>query len=95
MRLSKNISQTVIASAFSIGMLLAASGSASAYVTCNSNGDCWHTDEQLKIPNVTLSFHDDAWREQHQADKQYTWHDPDSDHDWQHGYWDHGEWHTR
>jgi len=22
------------------------------------------------------------------------WHDVDNDHDWHHGYWDHGNWHT-
>ena len=78
----------------SVGLLVAVSGAASAYVTCNSHGDCWHTDDQVKFPNVTLSYHDDAWRDQHRNDEHYKWHDTDNDHDWHHGYWDNGAWHS-
>lgn len=80
--------------ALGAGLLVALSGAASAYVTCNRNGDCWHTDDRITFPHVTLSFHDDSWRDQHREDKRYTWHDPDNDHDWHHGYWDHGNWHA-
>ena len=67
---------------------------ASAYVTCNREGDCWHTDTRVHFPGVTLSFHDDKWRDEHREDSHYKWHDPDNDHDSQRGYWDHGSWHN-
>lgn len=66
---------------------------ASAYVTCNSAGDCWHTDERIHFPGVTFTFHDDSWRDRHREDRHYRWHDPDNDHDWHHGYWERGTWH--
>jgi hypothetical protein len=33
---------------------------ASAYVACNSDGDCWHTDARVAAPAVTFSHHPDA-----------------------------------
>ena len=77
--------------AASLGMTLATP--ASAYVTCNREGDCWRTETRIHFPGVTLSFHDDRWWERHRHDRHYSWHDFDNDHDWHHGYWDRGEWH--
>jgi len=34
---------------------------ASAYVACNSDGDCWHTDAQVAVPGVTFNYHPDDW----------------------------------
>lgn len=82
---------TATALAAGLGMTLASP--ASAYVTCNSAGDCWHTDERIHFPGVTFTFHDDGWRDQHREDRHYRWHDPDNDHDWHHGYWERGTWH--
>jgi hypothetical protein len=82
---------TAGALAAGLGMTFAAP--ASAYVTCNRQGDCWHVETRLHFPGVTLSFHDDSWWERHRHDRHYSWHDFDNDHDWHHGYWDHGEWH--
>ena len=89
----KRFAQIAMACAFGAGLSVAASSSASAYVACNSSGDCWHTEDRVTFPGVTLSFHDDGWRDQHREDKHWHWHDTDNDHDWHHGYWDHGEWH--
>lgn len=91
----KTLGQIALACVIGAGMSLAVSNSASAYVTCNSHGDCWHTDEHVTFPGVTFSFHDDSWRDQHRDDKQYRWHDADNDHDWHNGYWDNGSWHSR
>jgi hypothetical protein len=76
------------------GLLLAATGPASALVTCNSNGDCWHTEERVTYPSVTFTYHDDPWWDQHRAERTYVWHEADADHDWHHGYWLRGEWHA-
>ena len=65
--------------AAALGMTFAAP--ASAYVTCNRQGDCWHVETRLHFPGVTLSFHDDSWWERHRHDRHYSWHDLDNDHD--------------
>jgi len=90
----KRFAQIAMACAFGAGLSLAVSSPASAYVACNNSGDCWHTEDHVTFPGVSLSFHDDAWRDQHREDKEMRWHDVDNDHDWHHGYWDHGTWHS-
>jgi hypothetical protein len=91
----KRLTQIALACAFGAGLSLSLSSAASAYVVCDSDGDdCWQTTDRVQFPGVTLSFHDDAWRDQHREDKKLRWHDTDNDHDWHHGYWSHGEWHT-
>jgi len=76
-----------------VGTGLLAGSPAWAYITCNSDGDCWHTEERVTFPGVTFSFHDDKWRDEHRDDRTYVWHDADPDHDWHHGYWVRREWH--
>jgi hypothetical protein len=73
------------------GVLLSATP-ASAYVACNSNGDCWRTGSKMHWSGVVLSYHDDDWWDVHKADPQYHWHDEDTDHRWEHGYWKSGTW---
>src|SRR4051812_37181409 len=46
------------ASAFA---LMGSAGGASAYVACNHEGDCWHTDERTRAPGVTFQIHPDDW----------------------------------
>ena len=67
---------------------------ASAYTACNRQGDCWHTDSRVHFPGVTLSFHDDKWADKNRNNARYHWHETDNDHDWHHGYWSRGEWHS-
>ena len=67
-------------------------GSASAYVACNRDGDCWHTDARVHAPGVTFDFHPDDWYFHR------SW-DNDRDHHWReyhegHGYWRNGVWIT-
>ena len=63
--------------AFAAGIGLAASVPASAYVACNSTGDCWHTESRVTVPGVTFSWHPDDWYfHQHwDADKDRHWRD--------------------
>ncbi|HEX4270720.1 MAG TPA: hypothetical protein VHZ32_05005 [Rhizomicrobium sp.] len=77
-----------------VGLVLAIAAPASAYTACNREGDCWHTDSRVHFPGLTLSFHDDKWGDTHRNDTHYHWHDADNGHDWHHGYWRGGEWHS-
>jgi hypothetical protein len=72
------------------GLLLGTTGMASAYVVCNDEGDCWHTDHREHHPGIHFIIHTDDW---------YFHHDWDNDHDrrWRqyhegHGYWHSGVW---
>ena len=84
----------VLASVFAAAGLCVAIAPASAYTTCNREGDCWHTDTRVHIPGVTLNFHDDKWWDANRSNARYHWHDADAGHDWHHGYWSRGEWHS-
>lgn len=44
-----------------VGGLVAASSAASAYVVCNKDGDCWHTEGRYKYPDRTYVSHPDDW----------------------------------
>ena len=47
---------------FATGTLIASTGSVSARVVCNAEGDCWHTDAvPPRAPGVTFSVHPDDW----------------------------------
>ena len=35
--------------------------SASAYVACNRDGDCWHTEKRVTAPGVHFDYHPDDW----------------------------------
>ena len=54
----KNI---LLVAALSAGALVAVSASASAYVVCNRDGDCWHTDSRYRYPGAGYSWHPDNW----------------------------------
>jgi hypothetical protein len=43
------------------GGLAASSIAANAYVACNHDGDCWHTDSRVTAPGVTFDYHPDDW----------------------------------
>ena len=91
MKLTKVILGSVLAAAASVAV---ATAPASAYTTCNSEGDCWHTDSRVHFPGVTLSVHDDKWWDKNRDNARYHWHETDNGHDWHHGYWSRGEWHS-
>jgi len=74
--------------------LCLASAPASAYTACNREGDCWHTDKRVHFHGARISFHNDKWWDRNSRNTRYHWHDADNDHDWHHGYWSRGEWHS-
>ena len=87
--------KTLFAAVATAGLLAVTAAPASAYTVCNRNGDCWHAASRFTVPKFALTFHTDKWWDANKKNKKYSWHDADNDHDWQHGYWDHGTWHTR
>ena len=50
---------------------------ASAYVTCNSDGDCWHTDARPRAPGIKFNSHPDDWyfHQKWQDNKDYHYRD--------------------
>jgi hypothetical protein len=49
------------AASLSLAGLAATTSSASAYIACNRDGDCWHTDSRVRAPGVRFDFHPDDW----------------------------------
>jgi hypothetical protein len=88
------LKKALLTTSIAAGLSLAIAAPASAYTTCNRQGDCWHTDTRVHFPGVTLSVHDDKWGDANRSKARYHWHDTDNDHDWHHGYWSRGEWHS-
>ena len=43
-----SVKNLLLVAALSAGALVAVSSSASAYVVCNREGDCWHTDSRYR-----------------------------------------------
>ncbi|HXB52100.1 MAG TPA: hypothetical protein VNU69_05005 [Rhizomicrobium sp.] len=90
MRLSKSV--VALSSLLAIGSAVLFTVPASAMVACNHDGDCWRTGSKVQYSGVILSFHDDSWWDEHKSDAQFHWHDADTDHRWEHGYWKGGNW---
>ena len=62
MQITKKIAlQAALGAAIAVGALAASAAPASAYVACNSAGDCWHTESRVTVPGVTFSYHPDDW----------------------------------
>ena len=78
--------------ATAVAALGAATNGASAYVTCNHEGDCWHSDARPRAPGVTFESHPDDWYFHRHWDS-------DREHHWREyhegrGYWRNGVWIT-
>ena len=82
-----------IGALMSAGALAASTTSASAYLVCNRDGDCWHSDVRYRYPGTGYIYHPDDWYF-HQ-----TWSDSDRWHyrtpyHRERGYWRGGVWVT-
>jgi hypothetical protein len=44
-----------------VSTLVGMAGSASAYVACNREGDCWHTEQRYSRPGVRFDYHPDDY----------------------------------
>jgi hypothetical protein len=90
MILRKILLSGVAAALFGVLGVAATATSASAYVVCNRDGDCWHTDRRDRVPGVRFEYHPDDWYF-HQR-----WND-NRDRHWRErregrGYWRNGVW---
>jgi len=65
-------------------------GSASAYVVCNGEGDCWHTESRYRYPGAGYTFHPDDWYFHQSWGTDRHWHDYHPGR----GYWRGGVWVT-
>ncbi len=91
--MKKFLGTAAVAVALGIGALAVSAGSAAAYVVCNAEGDCWHTDHRYHYgPSVRIESHPDDW---------YFHRDWNNDHDhhWRdyhdgRGYYHNGVWIT-
>ncbi|HWF65122.1 MAG TPA: hypothetical protein VN685_10965 [Rhizomicrobium sp.] len=80
----------LLAGGLSLGSLIAAAAPASAYVVCNRDGDCWHTDRRVAAPGLRFDYHPDDWYFHRDWDR-------DNDRHWRgyhegRGYWRGGVW---
>ena len=55
------LSAAAITAFIATGTLVATTGAASARMACNSEGDCWHTDNRVTVPGVQFNYHPDDW----------------------------------
>lgn len=81
---AKWIAATVAAAAIAV----MTASTASAYVVCNQEGECWHTGHRYHYhPEFGLVIHPDGWRWRH--DEHYVWREHHG-----RGYWHNGVWIT-
>lgn len=79
---------SALAGLLAAGAVTATATSASAYVVCNRDGDCWHT--HARVVRDGWAYHPDDWYFHR------TWND-DRDHHWREyhegrGFWRGGVW---
>jgi hypothetical protein len=88
--LKKITSSAALALVLGLGGLAASFSTASAYVVCNAEGDCWHTDRRYHYdPALGVIYHPDDWYFHQHWDDHHHWRDY---HDGR-GYWRGGQWH--
>ena len=85
MRLNK-----ILMAAAALGGLVALTGTASARVVCNAEGDCWHTDSAYHYPGKGYVYHPDEWYFHQSWDANHHWRDYHNGR----GYWRGGVWVT-
>lgn len=79
--------KTIIAAVIGAGALAIGATSASAYVVCNREGECWHQHNRYVYPGAYgVVVHEDNWR--WGAHDRYRWHE----HPEGRGYWRSGVW---
>ena len=84
----KAITKLAASALLSAAAIAITSTSASAWVACNREGECWHTHDRYAYRSeFGVVVHPDGW---HWRDREhYRWHDHDG-----RGYWRHGIWIT-
>jgi hypothetical protein len=75
MLLKNLVSSAAVIGTLGVGALVASSVTASAYVACNRDGDCWHTDSRYHAPGIHFDFHPDDWyfHRHWDSDREHHW----------------------
>ena len=73
------------------GALVALASPASAYLACNRDGDCWHTESRYRAPGVRFDYHPDDWYFHQRWDDRHHYRD---EHHEGRGYYRSGVWIT-
>jgi len=61
MLLKTALSAAAITLLMGAGALVATTGTASARMVCNTEGDCWHSDKSYSYPATGYTKHNDDW----------------------------------
>jgi hypothetical protein len=56
-----NIKTLLLGAVVAAGALTALAAPASAYIACNRDGDCWHTESRYRAPGVRFDYHPDDY----------------------------------
>ena len=87
-----NLKRLALAAGISAAALTLSTMGASAYIVCNHEGDCWHSDVRVHAPGITFEYHPDDWyfHRDWDADRDRHWRE------WHRGrgYWRNGVWIT-
>jgi hypothetical protein len=77
MLLKNLVSSAAVIGTLAVGALAASSVTATAYVVCNRDGDCWHTEARVRTPGVTFDYHPDDWyfHRHWDSDREHHWRD--------------------
>jgi hypothetical protein len=81
----KTIAKLVSAALLGAAAVAITATSASAYVVCNREGECWHTAHPFRYPPNTVYIHPDGWA--WGVNDHYRWHEHHG-----RGYWRGGVW---
>jgi hypothetical protein len=85
-----SLKKLALAAGVSLAALTISTLGASAYVACNHEGDCWHTESRVRAPGVTFEYHPDDWYFHQHWDRDRHWRDYHEGR----GYWRNGVWIT-
>jgi hypothetical protein len=82
----------ILLAASAVAALAVTTTTASAYVACNHEGDCWHTEDRVTVPGVTFDYHPDDWyfHRHWDGDREHRWREYHEGR----GYWRGGVWVT-
>ena len=82
----KTLYKAAFGAACALSLTAVSASSASAYIACNREGDCWHVKERYTYhPEFGVTIHPDSWKWGRRA--HYQWREHEG-----RGYWLKGVW---
>jgi hypothetical protein len=91
MNLKKTMLTGATAALMALGGVAAISTSASAYIVCNREGDCWHADRREHPRGLRFNYHSDDYyfHRRWEDDREHRWRGENHE---GRGYWRNGVW---